>query len=181
MMSKFKHIRGAFIDLIGDTGSYTEPEKFLINNPSKASSELQFLTTVYQNTVDRISEKLNYLARLEELILQIRAMEDLSEIKLSIVRGEYIYARSPFLRIDSSTKDLRVIVGKIEEFGKNLEELEKNPIFILKAKLKLIKSMKNMIVKTAAALPGLGDLSTNLYKDDNDNRIDYPLSSPNFN
>lgn len=63
--------------------------KFVINSPLSASEELKSLTKVYSNSVDQISDKLNYLAKLEELILEMRAMENLVEIKLSIVRDDY--------------------------------------------------------------------------------------------
>lgn len=180
-MSKQKHTKGAFIDLIGDPYSYSEMAKFVINSPSPASEELKSLTKVYSNSVDQITDKLNYLAKLEELILQMRAMENLVEIKLSIVRDDYVYARSPFLRIGSSTKDLRIIVGKTDSLGNDLEKLEKDDVFMERAKRKMKESMKEMIVKTAAALPGLGDLSTNLFKDDSSNRIDYPISITTLN
>ena len=180
-MSKQKHTKGAFIDLIGDPYSYSEMAKFVINSPSPASEELKSLTKVYSNSVDQITDKLNYLAKLEELILQMRAMENLVEIKLSIVRDDYVYARSPFLRIGSSTKDLRIIVGKTDSLGNDLEKLEKDDVFMERAKRKMKESMKEMIVKTVAALPGLGDLSTNLFKDDSSNRIDYPISITTLN
>lgn len=180
-MSKQKHTKGAFIDLIGDPYSYSEMAKFVINSPLPASEELKSLTKVYSNSVDQITDKLNYLAKLEELILQMRAMENLVEIKLSIVRDDYVYARSPFLRIGSSTKDLRIIVGKTDSLGNDLEKLEKDDVFMERAKRKMKESMKEMIVKTASALPGLGDLSTNLFKDDSSNRIDYPISITTLN
>jgi len=41
--------------------------------------------------------------------------------------------------------------------------------------------MKEIVLKTAAALPGLGDLSTNLFKDDSSNHIDYPISTTILN
>lgn len=167
-MSYQKNTKGAFIDLIGDAHSYTKPERFSINSPLLMSEELRKLTLVYNSAVDQIIGKLRYLAKLEELILQVRAMENLSEIKLSVVRENYIYARSPFIRIGSSTNDLRVIVGKTNVFGKDLMQLENNPVFMNTARLKMLKAMKKLIQKSAAQLPGLGDLSAELKGDESD-------------
>ena len=180
-MSKQKYTKGAFIDLVGDPYSYSEMAKFVNNSPLPASDELKYLTKMYSESVDQITDKLEYLAKLEELILQMRAMENIAEMKLSIVRDEYVYARSPFLRIGSSTKDLRIIVGKIDSLGNDLEKLEKDDVFMERAKQKMIKSMKEIVLKTASALPGLEDLSTNLFKDDSSNHIDYPISTTTLN
>jgi hypothetical protein len=64
---------------------------------------------------------------------------------LSIVRKEYIYARAPFYRMESSTKDLRVIVGKIEFDGDDLNRLSKDMKFMEKAQRKLTVAMDKVI------------------------------------
>jgi hypothetical protein len=83
------------------------------------------------------------LASLEEIIIQMRIREDLSDIKLTQVR-EYIYARTPFYRKDKKSKDVRVIVDKVEfhpESDGNLEILLGNKDFMEKAKNKLAQAM----------------------------------------
>ena len=71
----------------------------------------------------------------------MRIREDLSDIKLTQVR-EYIYARTPFYRKDKKSKDVRVIVDKMEFHPeKDLEILSGNEEFMLKAKMKLAQAM----------------------------------------
>ena len=163
-MSKLKHVNGAFINLMNDQNSYTEPEKFIINSPSIVSGQLKTLTMVYNNNVENVIDKISYLAKLEELILQLRALENLKEIKLSIVRDQYIYARAPFLKIGSSSKDHRIIVGKTEFLGNNLNQLTRDKNFMNGVKLEMEKSMKSIIIKTASKIPSLKELTTNLFK-----------------
>ena len=70
------------------------------------------------------------------------------EIKLSLVRNEYIYARTPFYRKDKKAKDVRVIVDKIEfhpEVGTNIEILIGNEDFMARAKEKLTSAMDSEI------------------------------------
>ena len=71
----------------------------------------------------------------------MRIREDLSDIKLTQVR-EYIYARTPFYRKDKKSKDVRVIVDKIEFHPEeDLEILSGNKEFMIKAKMKLAQAM----------------------------------------
>jgi hypothetical protein len=85
------------------------------------------------------------VAILEETILQLRAKENIREIKLSVVREEYIYARSPFYRKGSSTKDIRVIVGRTDINGDDLNRLEKDIQFMERAKRKIQVAMDKVI------------------------------------
>jgi hypothetical protein len=86
------------------------------------------------------------LAKLEGVIMQMRAKELISEeVKLSLVRDEYIYARTLFYREDRETKDIRVIVGKTEFHGNNLEELSRDETFMRLAKDKLAKAIDKEI------------------------------------
>jgi hypothetical protein len=170
-MLKLKHVNGAFINLMNDQNSCSEPEKFIINSPSIESRQLKTLTMMYNNNVESVIDRISYLAKLEELILQLRALENLKEIKLSIVRDRYIYARSPFLKIGSSTKDHRIIVGKTEYLGNDLNQLSQDRNFMDYVKLKMEKSMKTLIIKTAQKIPSLKELSTNLFKHENINNF----------
>ncbi len=71
----------------------------------------------------------------------MRIREDLSDIKLTQVR-EYIYARTPFYRKDKKSKDVRVIVDKIEFHPEeDLEILSGDKEFMTKAKMKLAQAM----------------------------------------
>jgi hypothetical protein len=168
-MKKIKHTKGAFINLMENNNSYSEPEKLIKNSPLIVSRELYNLTITYNDNFERINDKLRYLVMLEELILQYRSMENLNEIKFSIVKGSFIYARSPFFRLKNSTKDLRIIVGKTEFLGNNISKLEQNKDFIDNAMSNMRKSMKKLIDNTKSELKKYKEFSTNLFKNDNIN------------
>jgi hypothetical protein len=86
------------------------------------------------------------LAKLEGVIMQMRAKELISEeVKLSLVRDEYIYARTIFYREDRETKDIRIIVGKTEFYGNDLEKLYRDRAFMDIAKEKLAKAIDKEI------------------------------------
>ena len=101
------------------------------------------MVNVYKGMVTKNKSTFEQLAALEEIIMQMRIRENLEDIKLSQVR-EYIYARTPFYRKDKKSKDVRVIVKKIEfhpEADGNLEILFGNEEFMERAKTKLIQAM----------------------------------------
>jgi len=80
--------------------------------------------------------------------MQLRSMENISDIKLSLVR-EYVYARCPFYRNNSTAKDVRVIVDRLD----NWDITKKNPIdklmsdkdFMTKCRIKLATAMDKEI------------------------------------
>jgi hypothetical protein len=81
------------------------------------------------------------LAKLEEIIMQLRSKETImDELKLSLVR-EYIYARALFYREGKGTKDIRVIVGKTDVHGEDIELLGNTVEFMELAKGKLLNAM----------------------------------------
>ena len=84
----------------------------------------------------------------------MRIREDLSDIKLSLVR-EYIYARTPFYRKDKKAKDVRVIVDKVEfqpQVTAGVEILLGNQEFMAKATEKLGQAMDNEIQENLRVL-----------------------------
>jgi hypothetical protein len=85
----------------------------------------------------------------------MRAKESLSQIKLSVVRSEYIYARSPFYRRGGSTKDIRVIVGKVDLDGDDLDMLAKDLKFMERAKRKIQTAMDKIIAENRNELTKL--------------------------
>lgn len=141
-----KTIEGVFIDIVGSKIELSSYDQFINHgNGKKYSKELVELISLYKTMV--IESKLTFekLASLEEIIIQMRIREDLSDIKLTQVR-EYIYARTPFYRQDKKSKDVRVIVDKIEFHPEeDLRILSGNKEFMTKAKMKLAQSMDSEI------------------------------------
>jgi len=139
-----KTIEGVFIDIVGSPSEVSGYDQFL-NQGSEVvnSKELTDMVNVYKGMVTKNKSTFEQLAALEEIIMQMRIRENLEDIKLSQVR-EYIYARTPFYRKDKKSKDVRVIVKKIEfhpEADGNLEILFGNEEFMERAKTKLIQAM----------------------------------------
>lgn len=102
----------------------------------------------YTDTYIEIAHVVEKLAKIEEIVLQKRCMkEDNLNIKLSILR-DYVYARTPFFRRDKSTKDIRVIVSRIDLIYPNeiptLDKLYDDKDFMDTAKTKLIEAMSDV-------------------------------------
>jgi hypothetical protein len=138
---------GVFVDIVGtakEINLYTE----FLNNIDSKSKNLKSLRKEYDALTGQNKNLFEKLAKLEEVILQIRAKESImtgpSDVKLSLVR-EYLYARYPFYRKGMLTKDIRVIVDKSEFWGDNLNVLLKNKEFMTKATDKLSKAMDEEI------------------------------------
>ncbi len=95
-----KTIEGVFIDIVGSSSELSSYDQFINHGDGKKySKELEELTALYKKEVTKSKVMFEKLASLEEIIIQMRIREDLSDIKLTQVR-EYIYARTPFYRKD---------------------------------------------------------------------------------
>jgi len=132
-MNKMKSTQGVMINVKNDVQRF-------INDDHNTST-----MKIYKKKYDEISEKINELAHIEELILQEKCItQDKIKIKLSILR-EYVYARCPFYRLGNSSKDIRVIVSRLDMIYDNtiptIDELYKDKLFMHKAEDKLIKAM----------------------------------------
>jgi hypothetical protein len=141
-----KTIEGVFINIVGTTNEISMYNQFINNHGEKKefSPELNDLTNVYKKLVAKHKVMFEQLASLEEVIMQMRIREDLSNIKLSLVR-DYIYARTPFYRKDKKAKDVRVIISKLdlqpEVVATGIEILLRNKEFMDKAQTKLYEAM----------------------------------------
>jgi hypothetical protein len=138
-MSTKNVTKGVFIHLIG---SDTEIPSYdvLLNYKVSKDKTLKKYTSEYSNLITKHKPIINNMGKLEEIILQLRAVENLENIKLSIVR-DYIYARCPFFRLGKSSKDIRIIVDRSEFWSVDLKSLLNNQNFMDKAKSKLIDAM----------------------------------------
>ncbi len=142
-----KTIEGVFTNIVGTSTEISSYNQFINHDKGNSSSELTDLTEMYKKMVNKHKATFEQLASLEEIIMQMRIREDLSDIKLSLVR-EYIYARTPFYRKDKKAKDVRVIVDKVEfqpQVTAGVEILLGNKEFMAKATEKLGQAMDNEI------------------------------------
>ena len=110
------------------------------------SEELVKHCNRYKDFIGMMKTNFEKLAKLEGVIMQLRAKELIAEeVKLSLVRDEYIYARTIFYREDRETKDIRIIVGKTEFYGNDLDKLSRDETFMTLAKEKLAKAIDKEI------------------------------------
>jgi hypothetical protein len=135
-----KTTEGVFVDIVGTETSHSAYDVFIKNGSEKPSKELKGFVDEYKKTITENKTMFERLSRLEEIIMQLRAMETISDIKLSLVR-EYIYARCSFYRKEKTAKDIRVIVDNVEFWNSDMDKLLGTPEFMDKAKTKLIKAM----------------------------------------
>lgn len=140
-----KHVCGVLTEVMGTPKQLSQFEQFLNMDPEETSSDLKGLTNKYREIVTKWKTNFELVALLEETIMQLRSKENITDIKLSVVRDEYIYARTPFYRRGGSTKDIRVIVGKIDIDGDDLNQLARNIKFMERAKRKIVVAMDKII------------------------------------
>jgi hypothetical protein len=83
----------------------------------------------YSNLAEEFIEDLDDLAIIENIIIQLRCKLLInSELRLSLSRN-YIYARSLFFRKGKEINDIRVVVGRTEDHGTDLNALMNDQIF----------------------------------------------------
>jgi len=129
------------------TGAY---DKFLAIDEELGlpiSPQLESVKEKYKELSQDCVYDVKVLAMLEEIIIQIRAKEVInSELRLSLSRN-YIYARSLFYRRGKEINDIRVIAGKTEDFGEELDELLEDDNFRILCRKKLTQAMDEEILK----------------------------------
>lgn len=142
-----KLTKGVFLNIM--SGDIDDTTKFLNEQKSLKTSKLtNGLFNEYKTIVNRNYTDFEKLSRLEEIILQDRAINNMGEIKFSDMRNEYIYARTDFYRSDRVTKDIRVIVAKVSDVcddKSQLEDVYNDTRFINIAKIKLQDAMSKIL------------------------------------
>lgn len=139
-----KQTEGVFVDIVGTTSELSSYDVFINNSTNKPSKDLKGFLDEYKTAITENKMMFERLARLEEIIMQLRSMETISDIKLSLVR-EYIYARCSFYRKEKTAKDIRVIVDNVEFWNSDMEKLLGTKEFMEKAKTKLLKAMEKEV------------------------------------
>lgn len=148
-----KSIEGVFTDIVGTEEQVSSYDVF-IGNGKGISKDLKPFLDQYKKIILKNKTEFEKLAKLEEIIMQLRSRDAMNDIKLSLVR-EYIYARCSFYRNDKVCKDIRVIVSNVEFWENNMDNLLKNKTFMDKAKKKLAEAMDKEIEETIEAYKAL--------------------------
>ena len=142
----------------------TNQEKFL--NAEKIlgieeSPDIKKCKEMYSMIISEHRDAIELLAKIEEIINQLRCRQIAEKsFKLSQVRG-YIYARAPFYRLGKEVNDIRVVVGKTETYGENLDILFKNKKFVSQAKDKLLLAIDKQLAEN---VDFLGKLTEKYFK-----------------
>jgi hypothetical protein len=113
---------GVFTKIVGTREKKSAYEQFVDygKNFSPTDADLLEFTGKYEQLVKSNKDDLELLSCLEELIMQLRALDKLEQnVKYSIGgrNSEYIYAYALFYRHNHTKKDIREIVGKTEIHG----------------------------------------------------------------
>lgn len=139
-------------ETIGRKGAY---EEFLDIDHEMGLQESTTLTAMkekYSLLAHARAEDIKALAAIEEIIIQIRSKEVIeSELRLSLSR-DYIYARSLFFRRGKEINDIRVVVGKVDDYGSDLDTLLQDPSFRALCQTKLIEAMDKEVEKNVKQL-----------------------------
>lgn len=156
-----RKIEGAFVKLIGETNGITAYEAFLNrNNIENPTAQLKKYTKAYTDFITNQKLNLKRICLIEEIILQLRTRETVDDIKLSITNN-YIYARCPYYRNDTTAKDVRVLVDSLTLYKVGTKKavtpktLFANQEFMEKATSKLKAAMSDIINKNIEKLNAL--------------------------
>lgn len=99
---------------------------------------------IYHEDVKKTSVPIKRAASIEEILLQLRIKNNIRDIKFGI-QGEQIFARCPFYRTDTDNKHLKIYMGSVKLYGRDLDTLSNNPLFVADAKYRLINKMDEFI------------------------------------
>jgi hypothetical protein len=141
-----------FADIAKTEGREGSVDRFLAIDKAAGiaeSDELLSMKQRYQELADGCTDDIKLLAIVEEIIIQMRCKNHIvigSELRLSLSRN-YIYARSLFYRKDNQINDIRVVAGKTNEYGENLDKLLKDDKFRFICTTKLKEAMDKEIEK----------------------------------
>lgn len=139
-----------FSNLVGTDERVSQYDKFLSTDKVlgiEETDDIKDAKRLYSSIIRNNKTVFDELAKLEEAIVQLRCREQvLKEFKLSLVR-EYIYARALFFRPGREVKDIRVVVGRTNVYGEDLQDLMFNGDFMTIARAKLSEAMDNEITE----------------------------------
>jgi hypothetical protein len=155
-MSRHNRLTEAvFANMVGTDDKISSYDKFLATDKFLDIEEdkgLRYAKDKYTSILNKLKTDFENLANLEEVIMQYRSKEMVDkDIKLSVVR-EYIYARALFYRRGKDVKDIRVVAGKTDIYGSNVNELYDNKVFMEVAKAKLLETMDRDITENMIQL-----------------------------
>lgn len=141
---------GVFTKIVGTDKTKSSYELFIKYGESFSQDDLQLaeFTGKYTNMIQLMKNDFELLSELEQLIMQMRAVNKLEEnIKYSIGgrNNEYIYAYALFYRHNHEKKDIREIVGRTSDYGAVLSKFPGNETLKTRATVYLAIKMSEVI------------------------------------
>lgn len=138
-----------FGEIVGTEATVSSYDKFMAIDANLniiPDKDLKNVKRLYKKIVTKTKTDLEILALVEETIMQIRCRECVrEEMKLSVLR-DYVYIRSTFYRRTNEIKDIRVIVGKTDVYGTDVQDMEMNSEFMEMARIKIVNAM-DLVIK----------------------------------
>jgi len=128
---------------------------------------------LYSNEV--FVDFLDDIAAIETLMLQYRSLYGIqSNLKLGTlkrikdgVQKNYIVARCPFYNPNTVKTEIKVYLGTTDKESRSIEELSKDPKFILKACDEVFKGMKAIIEKQESSNSVSGIMNGRIFREQN--------------
>lgn len=141
---------GVFTKIVGTDKTKSSYDLFIKYGESFSQDDLrlQEFTGKYSDMIDSMRNDFELLSEMEQLIMQMRALDKLEEnIKYSIGgrNNEYIYAYTLFYRHNHEKKDIREIVGKTSDYGADLSNFPGNESLKTRATVYLAIKMGEVI------------------------------------
>jgi len=150
-----KIIERVFADIAPNEYNRAAYDNFL-DLTDNDSDRLTELKVHYSSIIKDCQKDIKVLAQIEEVIIQIRCKDVIeTEMRLSmnnVLKRSYIYARTLFYRRGAKINDIRVMIGKSEDYGNVLNTLIENPAFRNLCKEKLLDAMNKEIEKNLTVI-----------------------------
>jgi hypothetical protein len=150
--------KGVFLDLLPTKGKRADWESFVYELQQFAfnNSSVSELINQYINLVEEayFQSKMRDASNLELRIMQKLCSID-PQVSLSPIKQfrageqvEYVVARSPFVEFEKTRQELRIYLGRLDEFGKTIPQLSEDTKFMAMAKQKMKTEMEKIIAGT---------------------------------
>jgi hypothetical protein len=155
-MVKYQKNDGVFTKIVGSNKMKDAYESFIKNCEKYRENDVHDLRVFMQHYKTLINEHksdIQLLCKLEEIIMQLRQLEDLklsSNVKFRIGgrNNEYVYAYALFYRHGMSRNDISDIVGKVEDLGTDIDVLYEDSSLVRMGQISLEGKMMDGISNT---------------------------------
>lgn len=157
-----KRVRGVFLELLPTNETRAAWETFILDiegddedSRLKKNKEIAALKKEYNKLIEDndFLDKLHELAEVEKKLIQQHCYIE-PDITIGYLKQKrnnetvtYILGRSPFYTPDVKRREMRIYLGRLDDFdNKSIDELKKEKPFMENAKIQIIKAMKEELI-----------------------------------